>query len=146
MTCSTKQEHVRARLLLCFQTLTSGEDQDILSELKDLGIIPLLLNMLVSESSVPKQQTPALLGTILTTLSNLALNDQNNVKIRLHGAHIVGKILMSNCPSIQNLNYSDDLTENTKIQHELQLHCLRCLRFLYSVEKNRKTFKVIFPP
>ena len=55
MTCSTKQEHVRARLLLCFQTLTSGEDQDILGELRDLGIIPLLLNMLVSESSVPKQ-------------------------------------------------------------------------------------------
>lgn len=29
--------------------------------------------------------------------------------------------------------------------HELQLHCLRSLRFLYSVEKNRKAFKVIFP-
>ena len=27
----------------------------------------------------------------------------------------------------------------------LQLHCLRCLRFLYSVEKNRKAFKVVFP-
>lgn len=26
------------------------------------------------------------------------------------------------------------------------MHCLRCLRFLYSVEKNRKAFKVIFPP
>lgn len=23
---------------------------------------------------------------------------------------------------------------------------MRCLRFLYSVEKNRKAFKVIFPP
>lgn len=30
--------------------------------------------------------------------------------------------------------------------HELQLTCLRCLRFLYSVEKNRKSFKVVFPP
>ena len=26
------------------------------------------------------------------------------------------------------------------------MHCLRCLRFLYSVDKNRKSFKVIFPP
>lgn len=42
--------------------------------------------------------------------------------------------------------YSKDPSENVKIQHELQLHCLRCLRFLYSVEKNRKAFKVIFPP
>lgn len=33
-----------------------------------------------------------------------------------------------------------------KIQHEIQLHCLRVLRFLYSVEKNRKAFKLIFPP
>ena len=25
------------------------------------------------------------------------------------------------------------------------MHCLRCLRFLYSVEKNRKAFKLVFP-
>jgi NIMA (never in mitosis gene a)-related kinase len=25
------------------------------------------------------------------------------------------------------------------------LHCLRCLRFLYSVEKNRKPFKQVYP-
>jgi len=30
--------------------------------------------------------------------------------------------------------------------HEIQLHCLRALRVLYSVEKNRKVFKQIFPP
>lgn len=30
--------------------------------------------------------------------------------------------------------------------HELQLHCFRSLRFLYSVEKNRKAFKVVFTP
>lgn len=28
----------------------------------------------------------------------------------------------------------------------MQLHCLRTLRFLFSVEKNRKSFKVVFPP
>lgn len=30
--------------------------------------------------------------------------------------------------------------------HEVQLHALRALRFLYSIEKNRKSFKLIFPP
>jgi len=29
--------------------------------------------------------------------------------------------------------------------HEVQLHALRALRFLYSIEKNRKSFKLIFP-
>ena len=40
----TSKEAVRTRLLLCLQTLTGSEDQDIFSELRDLGIIPLLLN------------------------------------------------------------------------------------------------------
>ena len=40
------------------------------------------------------------MGSILTTLTNLSLNDANNVKIRLHGAHIIGKILMDHCPRI----------------------------------------------
>lgn len=36
---------------------------------------------------------------MLTILTNLSLNDQNNIKTRLHGAHIIGKILMDNCPT-----------------------------------------------
>lgn len=35
---------------------------------------------------------------MLTILTNLSLNDQNNIKTRLFGAHIIGKILMDNCP------------------------------------------------
>jgi NIMA (never in mitosis gene a)-related kinase 10 len=42
--------------------------------------------------------------------------------------------------------YAESPDDNIKTQHEIQLHCLRCLRFMYSVEKNRKTFKIIFPP
>lgn len=92
-----------------------------------------------------------LIGSILTSLTNLSLHDTTNVKIRLYGAHIIGKILMRNCPALMKegeapCKYTNDLDENIKLQHELQLHCLRSLRFLYSVEKNRKTFKMIFPP
>ena len=96
------------------------------------------------------QDTAGLLGSILTTLTNLSLNDANSVKIRLHGAHIIGRLLMENCPSLNKdqskVYVAGNASENTKVMHELQLHCLRCLRFLYSVEKNRKAFKVIFPP
>jgi len=38
------------------------------------------------------------MGSVLTTLTNLSLNDQNNIQIRLHGTHIIGGILMQNCP------------------------------------------------
>lgn len=48
MTSSTHTEALKTRLLICLQTLTSGENQDILSELSDLGVIHLLLNMLVT--------------------------------------------------------------------------------------------------
>ena len=44
------------------------------------------------------------------------------------------------------IQYSNDLNEDIKTKHEIQLHCLRTLRFLYSVEKNRKSFKLVFPP
>lgn len=28
---------------------------------------------------------------------------------------------------------------------ELELHCFKLLRFLFSIEKNRKIFKILFP-
>ncbi len=94
-------------------------------------------------------------------MTNLSLNDEINTKIKLHGAHLIGKILMDNCPVFikdklvrdeKILNgqllkcHNDDPNEDIWIKHEIQLHCLRTLRFLYSVEKNRKSFKLIFPP
>ena len=41
-----------------------------------------------------------MIGSILTTLTNLSLNDATNVKIRLNGAHIIGAVLMDNCPAL----------------------------------------------
>ena len=65
-----------------------------------------------------------LIGSILTTLTNLSLHDQTNVKIRLYGAHIIGKILMKNCPALaaegeSKCKYTNDPDENIKLQHEL---------------------------
>ena len=51
-------------------------------------------------------------------LSNV-IKCANNVKIRLHGAHIIGKILMDHCPRINASQspkaYFDDEQENVKI-------------------------------
>ena len=95
------------RLLVCFQTITSSEDQDVLAELKDLNLVPIMLQLIValtSENETLSPDSPQILGSILTTLTNLSLNDANNVKIRLHGAHIIGKLLMDNCPQLNREN------------------------------------------
>ena len=104
MTTSAHSDQLKVRLLVCLQTLTSGENQDILQELFDLGAIHLLLNLLVQtskETTEHQQAVPGtceLLGVILTCLTQLSMHDQSNVKLRLHGAHLVGQILMQNCP------------------------------------------------
>ena len=104
MTTSAHSDQLKVRLLVCLQTLTSGENQDILQELFDLGAIHLLLNLLVqtSKETTEHQQagpgTCELLGVILTCLTQLSMHDQSNVMLRLHGAHLVGQILMQNCP------------------------------------------------
>ena len=47
---------------------------------------------------------------------------------------------------VEIIAYSADQSEDIKFKHEIQLHSLRTLRFLYSIEKNRKSFKLVFPP
>lgn len=71
---------------------------------------------------------------VLSNLTNLSLNDQLNMKIRLVGAHYIGIILMENCPVLikekqareqklkqeeKVITYSDDSNEDTKIKHEI---------------------------
>ena len=60
-----------------------------------------------------------MIGSILTTLTNLSLNDETNVKIRLNGAHIIGRVLMDNCPALSKETklgvYSSDPSDNVKI-------------------------------
>jgi hypothetical protein len=49
---------------------------------------------------------------VLSNLTNLSLNDQINSKIRLQGAHLVGSILMENCPVL----IKDKLVRDEKLQ------------------------------
>jgi hypothetical protein len=72
----------------------AADDFDILVELRNLNFIHLILDMLLVDCN---RNNPNLIGSMLTILTNMSLNDQNNVKIRLHGAHLIGGILMENC-------------------------------------------------
>jgi len=75
MTTSTHSEALKTRLLICLQALTSGENQEILSELSDLGAIHLLLNMLVTTMKENNLETSSLLGIIMTALTHFSLHD-----------------------------------------------------------------------
>ena len=44
---TSSNEALKTRLLICLQNLTATENQDVLSELSDRGVIHLLLQMLV---------------------------------------------------------------------------------------------------
>jgi hypothetical protein len=60
-----------------------------------------------------------MIASVLTTLTNLSLNDAANVKIRLNGAHIIGRVLCDNCPALNKDKktgvYSEDPQENQRI-------------------------------
>lgn len=72
----------------------AADDFDVLVEMRNLHLIHILLDMLMVDSH---RSNPNMLGSIITILTNMSLNDQSNVKIRLHGAHIIGGLLMENC-------------------------------------------------
>ena len=96
---------MRLSILGCFQTLTAvagaADDFDILVELRNLNFITILLEMLTESQN---RENPNLIGAMITILTNMSLNDQNNVKIRLHGAHIIGSILIENCTTFNKEN------------------------------------------
>ena len=94
-------------------------------EFKDLNVVTILLDLISNHLS-----TPVIVCQILSNFTNLALNDQISTKIRLHGAHIIGKIMMENCPILTKdklekdagmvaAKYSDDQNEDIKIKHEI---------------------------
>lgn len=100
---SQPDSDVQLRVLICLQSLTQSGDEDLLVEMRDLNLVKLLLELLSEEQN---QNNAVLMSTLLTNLTYLSLNDQNNIQIRLLGAHIIGKILMKNCPTIHpNTNY-----------------------------------------
>ena len=80
----------------------------MLVELKDLNIVHMTLDLLLAY-----QYNPTMICLILSVLTNLSLNDSINIKLRLHGAHIIGKILMENCPVL----IKDKLVREEKIKN-----------------------------
>lgn len=73
------------------------------------------------------------------------MNDLSSIYMRQHGVDIIGKkLLFSFKVDFSEFVRSD--VESREIQLKIELMSLIVLRHLYSVEKNKKSFKLVFPP
>ncbi|XP_064647699.1 serine/threonine-protein kinase Nek10-like isoform X2 [Lineus longissimus] len=146
-----------------------AEDQDASNDIRTMGGIPLLLSLLhdrkfVNErpssansasSAPPHGRTPptgvpmeegedmrehvlSLKSACCAALTELVLNDTNAQQIvQANGVFSIGLLIL---PQLTNLDKDRKAVEN------LQKNAFRALRFLFSMERNRRLFKRLFPP
>lgn len=112
-------------------------DTENVREYKNQGLIPLLLK------TIGNSEHPLEVINSLKLLTEMTLDDETAVFIRSQGAHTISNCLIQYHP----LNYPEGLSDDIKPGlYEIQLNALQCMRFLYSIERNRKHFRRVFPP
>eukprot|EP00002_Diphylleia_rotans_P032632 TRINITY_DN6865_c0_g1_i1.p1 TRINITY_DN6865_c0_g1~~TRINITY_DN6865_c0_g1_i1.p1 ORF type:complete len:679 (-),score=129.85 TRINITY_DN6865_c0_g1_i1:16-2052(-) len=118
-------------------------DQDMCKQVRLLGGIPLLLSFLSSSGTNMSSSTchlsyPAtVVISVCTALTQLCLNDDNANSVRMsNGVYLIGQLLL-----YEHWNAGEDQCNRDAVQ----LQAFRALRYIFSVERNRKIFKRIFP-
>ena len=130
----TKDQPNRLALLSIVQTLSS--DLANVSEFRKLGMVQALLKVLkASEDAL-------LMLSALQTLTLFTKEDESCLLTRANGAHLVGRCLVRYHP--RRLG-KDCAEKEVEVAVQLQLHALRLTRFLYSLERNRKAYRSLFP-
>ncbi|KAL3832242.1 hypothetical protein ACJMK2_023902 [Sinanodonta woodiana] len=142
------------------------EDPDISKDIRQTGGIPLLLALLhddrafVTErneaseraSSAGKRTSPndvddaeelmeqhySLKSACCAALTELVLNDTNAQQIaQANGIYVIGQLILPPCQPCSS--------KERKSAEKLQRNAFRALRFLFSMERNRRLFKRLFP-
>jgi serine/threonine protein kinase len=131
----TKDQPNRLALLSIVQTLSS--DLANITEFRKLGMVQALLKVIRASDDA------LLMLSALLTLTLLAREDESCLLMRANGAHLVGRCLVRYHP--RRLGRECAVKE-AEIAVQLQLHALRLTRFLYSLERNRKAYRNLFPP
>ena len=132
-----KDSDIKGGFFACYKLL-SNIKHDMLNEMWQQGLVFLLINELDVEPNPYSQ------FTILQTLINLALDDQIAIQTKDAGPEVIGKKLLFT--EEQDFTKYCEGEEQQEIKLKIELMALVVLRFLYSVEKNRKHFKLVFPP
>ncbi|XP_026226103.1 serine/threonine-protein kinase Nek10 isoform X2 [Anabas testudineus] len=118
----------------------------------------------IREALSPQEEmdnTMALQSACCTALTELSLDDTSVYQIvQENGVYIIAKLILPQNPGVKvtqlqvhillyvlnyiMIHYEDDLTLLTLLTC-WQCYAFRCLRFLFSVERNRHLFKRLFP-
>lgn len=150
------------QVVWCIATLCV--DQDISKDVRQVGGIPLLLSLLHERTFVSEKNEASgcasasihsrnltqddaeefmetqykLKQACCGALAELVLNDTNAQQIaQANGIYTVGLLILPPC--------SECSTRERKAAQLLQRFAFRTLRFLFSMERNRRLFKKLFP-
>jgi NIMA (never in mitosis gene a)-related kinase len=140
-------------VVLLEQSLRILENQANMPEssrqVRTLGGIDRLLNMLQSRCIDVSDQVradenmlhnEAVIIAGCDLLTQLAFDDDNSLHIRqMNGVHTLANLLLHGCRQVSVEN------EDAQSHFPAQVYVLRTLRFVFSLERNRKAFKRIFP-
>jgi NIMA (never in mitosis gene a)-related kinase len=85
-----------------------------------------------------KEVDPLLKISSLNLLSQIARDDETAIQMKVQGAKSLCKVLCQLHPGQLG-------SEASEAAYEIQLYTFKCLRFIYSVERNRKIFRKLFP-
>ena len=130
----TKDQPNRLSLLSIIQTLST--DVSNITEFRKLGMIQALLKLIKSSEDA------LLILVSMQILTSFCLEDDSSYVIRTKGGHLIGRCLVRYHSRRLGKNCSQ---KEAEIAVQLQLYALRLLRFLYSLDRNRKAFRSVFP-
>lgn len=124
--------YVKQRILESLDWLL--DDQDLVNDFRALGGIPVLMVLIHPKLSNGGPEYCKVLNACFTLLTRLSLND------------VCAKQIVD-CNGLYLLTYYLVATETASNEQNrnLQKYCLRTLRFLFSLERNRRLIKLLFP-
>eukprot|EP00241_Pyramimonas_parkeae_P015086 CAMPEP_0114282738 /NCGR_PEP_ID=MMETSP0059-20121206/3718_1 /TAXON_ID=36894 /ORGANISM="Pyramimonas parkeae, Strain CCMP726" /LENGTH=580 /DNA_ID=CAMNT_0001403399 /DNA_START=306 /DNA_END=2044 /DNA_ORIENTATION=+ len=124
----TEDRELLEKLLRVLYTLTS--DDEAVQELRERGVVGTLTSLLRSIHCGHIQPSELVLATLCSTIAKLVVDDQIAAQMRQqNGVYLLGMLLL-----------------DTDMNDKVRARVFRSLRFIYSMERNRKIFKRVFPP
>uniref|UniRef100_A0A7R9V241 non-specific serine/threonine protein kinase n=1 Tax=Chlamydomonas euryale TaxID=1486919 RepID=A0A7R9V241_9CHLO len=132
-------------------------DVAALQEMYQVGIIPVLLTLVGAavKDAAADPTSNAIPGGSLritelqltcTALTRISEADEMAYQVRqCNGVTLVGKLLMAEPPPTAEGNAADAEKAAREVA-SLKTYAFRTLRYLFSMERNRKVFKRLFPP
>ena len=124
--------YVKQRILESLDWLL--DDQDLVNDFRSLGGIPVVMVLIHPKPSNSGPEYCKVLNACFTLLTRLSLNDICAKQIvDCNGLYLLTHYLVTT-----------DIASNEQ-NHNLLKYCLRTLRYLFSLERNRRLFKLLFP-